>query len=165
MLFFLFFSFFYLFYYFFKTLYALWPGYSLNGWTDFDAQYLKRRRLVRGSAFTMIEKNRFLTLAFNTRTTKISYHLELPKPSIWRFCHFLYIRYCIIHNSKLGKSLANNEIMMTTLHVMTWHHAINTMTWPCNARLPKPSIWRFCHSVIVIITVIIYYLFIWNKTQ
>ena len=30
-----------------------------------------------------VEHNRHLTLkTFNTRTTKISYHLELPKPSI-----------------------------------------------------------------------------------
>ena len=49
---------------FFLTLYALWHGYSLNGWTDFDAQYLKRRRLVRGGAFYMIERNRNLTLTF-----------------------------------------------------------------------------------------------------
>ena len=31
-------------------------AHSLNGWTDFDAQYLKRRRLVRGGAFSMLEK-------------------------------------------------------------------------------------------------------------
>ena len=41
---------------FFKTFHALRHAYSLNGWTDFDAQYLKRRRLVRGGAFSMIKK-------------------------------------------------------------------------------------------------------------
>ena len=46
----------------FLTFYALWHGYSLNGWTDFDAQYLKRRRLVRGGAFSMIEKKSILDL-------------------------------------------------------------------------------------------------------
>ena len=44
----------------FWTFYALWHGYSLNSWTDFDARYLKRPRLVRGGAFSMIEKNRIL---------------------------------------------------------------------------------------------------------
>ena len=50
------------FFFIFLTFYALWHGYSLNGWTDFDAQFLKRRRLVRGGAFSMIEKNRLLDL-------------------------------------------------------------------------------------------------------
>ena len=36
-------------------------AYSLNGWTDFDAQYLKRRRLVRG-VFSMIEKKSIFDL-------------------------------------------------------------------------------------------------------
>ena len=52
--FFSFFSFFFLF--FFITFYALRHAHSLNGWTDFDAQYLKQRRLVRGGAISMLEK-------------------------------------------------------------------------------------------------------------
>ena len=47
-----------------NTFYAFWRGYSLNGWTNFHAQYLKRRRLARGGAFSMIEKNRSMTLTF-----------------------------------------------------------------------------------------------------
>ena len=49
---------------FFITFYALRHAYSLNGWTDCHAQYLERRRLVRGGAISMLEKNRFLTLTF-----------------------------------------------------------------------------------------------------
>ena len=37
----------------FFQLYRL--KYSLNGWIDFDAQYFKRRRLVRRGALSMIE--------------------------------------------------------------------------------------------------------------
>ena len=44
------------FFFFFLTFYALRHAHSLNGWTDFHAQYLKRRRLVQGGAFSMIEK-------------------------------------------------------------------------------------------------------------
>ena len=58
--FFLFFIFYFL--YFFSTFYALWHGYSQNGWTDFDAQYLKRRRLVRGGAFCYDRKKSILDL-------------------------------------------------------------------------------------------------------
>ena len=64
------------FFFFFLTFYALWHGYSLNGWTDFDAQYLKRRRLVRGGAFSMIEKNRFLTLTFKRSKSAILFGLR-----------------------------------------------------------------------------------------
>ena len=50
--------------FFSSTFYALRHAHSLNGWTDFDAQDLKRRRLVRGRSFSMTEKNRSLTLTF-----------------------------------------------------------------------------------------------------
>ena len=70
-------AFFYFFYFFiFLTFYALWHGYSLNGWTDFDAQYLKRRGLVRGGAFSMIERNRFLTLTFKRSKSAILFGLQ-----------------------------------------------------------------------------------------
>ena len=49
---------------FFNFFTLLGTGTSLNGWTNSHAQYLKRRRLVRGGAFSMIEKNRFLALTF-----------------------------------------------------------------------------------------------------
>ena len=52
---------FFFFFFFFITFYALRHAHSLNGWTDFDARYLKRRRLVRGCSFSMTEKNRSLT--------------------------------------------------------------------------------------------------------
>ena len=55
-----------------RTAYA----YSLNGWTDFDAQYLKRRRLVRGCAFFIIEKNRFMTLTFKSSKSAILFGLQ-----------------------------------------------------------------------------------------
>ena len=58
------------------TFYALWHGYSLNDWTDSDAQYLKRRRLVRGDAFSMIEWNRFLNLAFTRLISAILFGLQ-----------------------------------------------------------------------------------------
>ena len=61
---------------FFSTFYALWHGYSLNGWTDFNAQYLKRRRLVRGGAFSMTEKNRNLTLTFKRSKSAILFGLQ-----------------------------------------------------------------------------------------
>ena len=44
------------FFVFYKTFYPLWRGYSLNSWNDFDAQYLKRRRLEKGGAVSMTEK-------------------------------------------------------------------------------------------------------------
>ena len=56
--------------------YALRHAHSLNGWTDFDAQYLKRRRLVRGGAFSMLEKNRFLTLTFKRSKSAILFGLQ-----------------------------------------------------------------------------------------
>ena len=62
---------FFSFFSFFLTFYALWHGYSLNGWTDFDAQYLKRCRLVRGGAFSIIEKNRLMTLTFKRSNSAI----------------------------------------------------------------------------------------------
>ena len=61
---------------FFLKLFTLRHAYSLNGWTDFDAQYLKRRRLVRGGAFSMIEKNRFLTLTFKRSKSAILFGLQ-----------------------------------------------------------------------------------------
>ena len=67
--------FFFFFFLFISTFYALWHGYSLNGWTDFDAQYLKRRRLVRGGAFSMIEKNRNLALTFKRSKSAILFGL------------------------------------------------------------------------------------------
>ena len=75
--FFSFYFFLFLFYFiFFITFYALWHGYSLNGWTDFDAQYLKRRRLVRGGAFSIKEKNRNLTLTFKRSKSAILFGLQ-----------------------------------------------------------------------------------------
>ena len=41
---------------FFITFYVLWQGYSLNGWNDFHVQYLKLCHLVRGGAFSILEK-------------------------------------------------------------------------------------------------------------
>ena len=64
------------FFFFFLTFYALRHAHSLNGWTDFDAQYLKRRRLVRGGAFSMIEKNRNLTLTFKRSKSAILFGLQ-----------------------------------------------------------------------------------------
>ena len=64
------------FFFFFLTFYALRHAHSLNGWTDFDAQYLKRRRLVRGGAFSMIEKNRSLTLTFKRSKSAILFGLQ-----------------------------------------------------------------------------------------
>ena len=61
---------------FFITVYALRHAPSLNGWTDFDAQYLKRRRLVGGGAFTMTEKNRNLTLTFKRSKSAILFSLQ-----------------------------------------------------------------------------------------
>ena len=69
-------AFFFFFLFIFLTFYALWHRYSLNGWTDFDAQYLKRRRLVRGGAFSMKEKNRFLTLTFKRSKSAILFSLQ-----------------------------------------------------------------------------------------
>ena len=46
----------------FLTLYALWWGCSQNGWTDFDAQYVIRRRLVRIRPFFRNKKYRSMTL-------------------------------------------------------------------------------------------------------
>ena len=48
--------FFSFFFFFFLTFYALWWGCSQNGWTDFDAQYVIRRRLVRVRPFSRNEK-------------------------------------------------------------------------------------------------------------
>ena len=64
------------FFFFFLTFYALGHAYSQNGWTDFDAQYLKRRRLVRGGAFSMIEKKLFLTLTFKRSKSAILFCLQ-----------------------------------------------------------------------------------------
>ena len=61
---------------FFITFYALRHAHSPNGWTDFDAQYLKRRRLVRGGAFSMLEKNRCLTLTFKRSKSAILFGLQ-----------------------------------------------------------------------------------------
>ena len=61
---------------FLKTVYALRHAHSLNGWTDFHAQYLKRRRLVRGDAFSMMEKNRSLTLTFKLSKSAILFGLQ-----------------------------------------------------------------------------------------
>ena len=63
-------------FFFFITFYALRHAQSLNGWTDFDAQYLKIRRLVRGGAFSMLEKNRFLTLTFKRSKSAILFGLK-----------------------------------------------------------------------------------------
>ena len=43
-------------FFFFSFFYALEHGYSLNGCTGYNAQYLKRRRLVRGGAFSITEQ-------------------------------------------------------------------------------------------------------------
>ena len=48
--------------FFFLTFYALWWGCSQNGWTDFDAQYVIRRRLVRVRPFSRNKKYRSMTL-------------------------------------------------------------------------------------------------------
>ena len=61
---------------FFLTFYALRHAHNLNGWTDFDAQYLKRRRLVRGGAFSMIEKNRSMTLTLKRSKSAILFGLQ-----------------------------------------------------------------------------------------
>ena len=61
---------------FFLTFYALRHAHSLNGWTDFDAQYLERRRLVRGGAFSVIEKNRNLILTFKRSKSAILFGLQ-----------------------------------------------------------------------------------------
>ena len=64
------------FFLFFITFYALRHAHSLNGWTDFDAQYLKRRRLERGGAFSMLEQNRNLTLTFKRSKSAILFGLQ-----------------------------------------------------------------------------------------
>ena len=61
---------------FFITFYALRHAHSLNGWTDFDAQYLKRRRLVRGGALSMSEQNLNLTLTFKRSKSAILFGLQ-----------------------------------------------------------------------------------------
>ena len=67
---------FFFFIFFFKTFYALGHAHSLNGWTDLNAQYLKRRRLVRGGAFSMIEKNRSMTLTLKRSKSAILFRLQ-----------------------------------------------------------------------------------------
>jgi hypothetical protein len=62
--------------FFFLTFYALRHAHSLNGWTDFDARYLKRRRLVRGCSFSMTEKNRSLTLTFKRSKSAILFGVQ-----------------------------------------------------------------------------------------
>ena len=49
---------------FFPSFYANWHGYSLNGWTDFDAQYLKRSSLVRARPLIYEQNNGIMTLIF-----------------------------------------------------------------------------------------------------
>ena len=81
-----FFSFFLL---IFSTFYALWWGCSRNGWTDFDAQYVIRRRSVRVRPFLEIKNiGRWpwpwkgqnppfcLTLKILTRISRKRYEIE-----------------------------------------------------------------------------------------
>ena len=69
--FFSFFFFFFFFFIYFLTFYALWWGCSQNGWTDFDAQYVIRRRLVRVRPFSRNEKYRSMTLTLKRSKSAI----------------------------------------------------------------------------------------------
>ena len=64
-------SFFFFFFFLFKNFYALWWGCSQNGWTDFDAQYVIRRRLVRVRPFSRNEKYRSMTLTLKRSKSAI----------------------------------------------------------------------------------------------
>ena len=55
----------------FLTFYALWWGCSQNGRTDFDAQYVIRRRLVRVRPFSRNEKYRPMTLTLKRSKSAI----------------------------------------------------------------------------------------------
>ena len=68
---FFFFFFFFFFLFIFLTFYALWWGCSQNGWTDFDAQYVIRRRLVRVRPFSRNEKYRSMTLTLKRSKSAI----------------------------------------------------------------------------------------------
>ena len=59
------------FFFFFSTFYALWWGCSQNGWTDFDAQYVIRRRFVRIRPFSINEKYRSMTLTLKRSKSAI----------------------------------------------------------------------------------------------
>ena len=65
------FSFFFFFLFIFLTFYALWWGCSQNGWTDFYAQYVIRRRLVRVRPFSRNEKYRSMTLTLKRSKSAI----------------------------------------------------------------------------------------------
>ena len=58
------------------TFYALRHSHNLNGWTDFNAHNFKRRRLVEGGAFSMLERNRFLTLTFKRSKSAMLFGLQ-----------------------------------------------------------------------------------------
>ena len=59
------------FFFFFLTFYALWWWCSQNGRTDFDAQYVNRRRLVRVRPFSRNKKYRSMTLTFKRSKSAI----------------------------------------------------------------------------------------------
>ena len=65
--------FFYFFYFLFifLTFYALWWGCSQNGWTDFEAQYVIRRNLVRVRTFFKNKKYRSMTLTLKRSKSAI----------------------------------------------------------------------------------------------
>ena len=67
---------FFLFFSCFITFNSLRHAYSQNGWTDFYPEYLKRRRLVRGGAFSIIEKYRPGTLTFKRSNSAILFCLR-----------------------------------------------------------------------------------------
>ena len=58
-------------FFFFNFLRFLMRGCSQNGWTDFDAQYVNRRRLVRVRPFSRNEKYRSMTLTLKRSKSAI----------------------------------------------------------------------------------------------
>ena len=124
-------------FYFFKTFYALWHGYSLNGWTDFDAQYLKRRRLVRGGAFFMIEKNRNLTLTSKRSKSAILFGLQNFER------HYLTAKGCNYRACKLidGCNLALCSATVSVISAgICYRNEVNSIAWLYRRAQPKDSI-------------------------
>ena len=60
-----------------KLFYALWWGCSQNDSTDFDAQYVNRRRLVRVRPFSRNYKNRSMTLTLKRSKSAICLTLKI----------------------------------------------------------------------------------------
>ena len=61
--------------------FALWWGCSQNGWTDFDAQYVIRRRLVRVRPFSKNEIYRSKTLTLKRSKSAILFDTENFDPN------------------------------------------------------------------------------------